>query len=182
MRVRLLSAVLLAGVLVVGCKKPQEKAPSGAPIGSGTPASGAAGAPPAGGDPHAGGGSPHTGGEDPHAGGEEKPDPMIMVHLMNRFCAALAEKPTNKNPASNWDVLLVDPANPIVCADCHKPEIAAAMSKFPASQRPEGTERWEQDEAFMKRMMASWMKKANTSKAREKLKADLTCKSCHGAS
>lgn len=113
---------------------------------------------------------------------EEKPSEEAVAHLMARFNAALVQKPTNKNPATDWAVLVNDPAASIMCADCHKPEDVQAFAATALDKRPADMERWEKDIPYMKKVMANWMKKANNNPGtRAKLKAELTCKSCHAS-
>ena len=65
-------------------------APKGTALGTGNPSSG----PSKDGAPHSGGGE-----KDPHGEADGPEDPMVTVHLMHRFMAALSEKPTNAEPS-----------------------------------------------------------------------------------
>jgi hypothetical protein len=158
--------------LVMACGQDHgDNAPKGTAIGiGGPPASG----------PSKSGATPQPSGKDPHSAGEKPEDPLITVHLMHRFLGALSEKPTNAEPSPEWQPLLADANNPITCADCHPKNGKMMADKFSGKDRPEGTETWEKNSAFMKGLMAKWIKRANeTPTVRAKLKTDLKCTSCH---
>jgi hypothetical protein len=110
---------------------------------------------------------------------EEEPEPIVVVYLMYRFEAALSTKPTNTQPATKWKVLLAKPSNTITCKDCHG-SLADMMTSMFSASPPAGTALWEKDTVFMTQLMESWVKSANsTATVRAKLKADLSCASCH---
>lgn len=176
MKIKALLLTAAAAMLVACGGGKSDKKPQGTALGSGGPAASG----PTGSNAHGGGG------EDPHGGGEgkKKAPPEVTVYLMGRFIAALSEKPTNAEPAPDWQVLLADPNDKVTCESCHPASIVKSMlATFDPNKRPEGIETWEKDIPYMKELMGKWVKRANSKDPKHtasgKLKGELKCTSCH---
>ena len=117
--------------------------------------------------------------QDPHGGaGDRAQLSFAKVHFMKKFVKALTSTPTNMAPNPDYEPLLADPQNPIVCADCHDPgelDLERMMEQDPGYEK---VERFRRAPMFMIALMEAWVDRLNQ-RHRDRLKKPVTCTDCH---
>jgi len=106
--------------------------------------------------------------------------PFVKAYFMHMWVEALYSPPQNKHPNPSWQSPLKDPENGRVwCTDCHMSK-DIDFSKIPKMRNPM-VDDLEKDKTFMAGLMKKWVARLNSDEfgAKAKLKAPVTCLTCH---
>ncbi|MHC4548656.1 MAG: hypothetical protein ACYTEZ_07745 [Planctomycetota bacterium] len=111
-------------------------------------------------------------------GGDRAEQSFAKVHFMKKFVKALTQEPDNMGPNPAYEPLLKDPAEPLVCADCHDPKVLNLEAMLTQDPGHESVEPYRRSPRFMIPLMQNWVKRLNDRHA-GRLRKEITCTDCH---